>query len=59
MISPNRVGERYTWTTYLLEVVGWRVIVKFGLQAFVNEMRDAHIRVQLDNTTAVAYINNF
>ena len=31
----------------------------FGLQAFVNEMRDVHIRVELDNTTAVSYINNF
>ena len=30
-----------------------------GLQAFVNEMRDVYIRVQLDNTTAVAYINSF
>ena len=31
----------------------------FGLHAFVNEMRYVHIRVQLDNTTAVTYIKNF
>ena len=31
----------------------------FVLQAFVNKMRDVDITVQLDNTTAVAYTNNF
>ena len=33
--------------------------VFFGLKSFFNDSVDIHIRVKSDNTTAVAYINNF
>lgn len=29
----------------------------FTLQSFCNDLRDTHIQIQVDNTTAVAYIN--
>ena len=29
----------------------------YALQAFVSNLRDAHVRLKLDNSTAVAYIN--
>ena len=30
----------------------------FGLKAYCSHMRDAHILIRVDNTTAVAYLNN-
>ena len=30
----------------------------FTLQSFCKDLRDCHIRLELDNTTAVAYVNN-
>ena len=30
----------------------------FGLKAYCSQIRDAHILVRMDNTTAVAYVNN-
>ena len=32
--------------------------VFFGLKSLCNEFQDGHIRVRIDNTTAVAYVNN-
>ena len=30
----------------------------FGLKAFCPHLRDAHVLLRIDNTTAVAYLNN-
>ena len=41
----------------LINVLELQAIL-FGLEAFCNDLRSQHIRVQTDNTTAVAYVNN-
>ena len=30
----------------------------FALKSFASEVNDTHIQLQMDNTTAVAYLNN-
>ena len=48
------IGEEQEWHINYKELMA----VYFGLGSFANDSSDCHIQVFVDNSTALAYINN-
>ena len=59
VFGTQKTGGRWTPSEaeYLINVLEL-VAAFFALQCFCSQMANRHIKIQIDNTTAIAYINN-
>ena len=56
-LSGQSTGGRWSSVEQHINVLELRAAL-FGLKAFCSEMQNIHVKLELDNTSAIAYINH-